>query len=98
MQQEREGDRHAYVHWVVDLTGSGRSRDAVADALLQLGVQTKPYYSPALHLTDLAEPHQARLPITETLIANCLTLPTSSEMTDEMAERVVMAMDKVVGE
>ena len=81
---------------MVDFAGSGSSRDTIADRLLQLGVQTKPYYSPPLHLTDLAEPDQARLPITETLIENCLTLPTSSEMTNEMAERVVMAMDKAI--
>ncbi len=91
-QQVRPGDRHAYVHWAARITGADRT--LVQQRLLDVGVQTKPYYWPALHTHDWgphAEP-APDLPRTQTLDREALALPMSSEMTGEDAERVVAAL------
>jgi dTDP-4-amino-4,6-dideoxygalactose transaminase len=92
-QYVRPGDRHAWVHWVVRVADGGRA--AVARRLATLGVQTKPYYSPALH-QEYGAP--AYLPVTEALVADALALPMSSELTVGDAERIVMAMDVALDE
>jgi dTDP-4-amino-4,6-dideoxygalactose transaminase/nucleoside-diphosphate-sugar epimerase len=87
-QEIRPGDRHSYVHWVMRIP-QPLERDALQRSLLECGLQTKPYFR-ALHLTGLGNGEQ--LPVTERLDAEVLALPMSSELTEEDAERVVMAV------
>lgn len=87
-QQVRSADTHSYVHWVMRVTPPLR-RDPLQRALLECGVQTKPYFR-ALHLAGPG--HDGRLPVTEHLDAEALALPMSSELTEEEAEKVVMAV------
>lgn len=96
-QRARSNGRHAYVHWVARfLPGGDADRAVVADGLERLGVRTKAYYAPVLHHTDLATGVGSRLPMTDRLAAEALALPMSSEMTREDADRVVMAVDRVI--
>lgn len=88
-QAVRPGDTHSYVHWVVRVP-EAPGRDALQRALLDCGVQTKPYFR-AVHLAGPGG-HGARLPVTELLDAQALALPASSEMTEDDAERVVLAL------
>ena len=92
-QRARSKGRHALVHWVARFPAD---RAAVADGLERLGVRTKAYYAPVLHRTGLATGAPPRLPVTDRLAAEALALPMSSEMTREDAERVVMAVDRVL--
>ena len=86
VQRVAAGNRHSYVHWVLRIPGRGR-RDAVAQVLERLGVHTKPYYAPALH-----DPRRETLPATDALVSEVLALPTSSEMTDQEAADVGLAL------
>jgi perosamine synthetase len=94
-QEVTPGNRHAWVHWTLRI-GAPLDRDRVAGHLTGLGVETKPYYWPLLHLTDRSAP-AAALPVTETIGREVLALPMSSEMTIDDAERVVMALDIATG-
>ena len=88
-QVVRPDDTHSYVHWVGCIPDPP-GRDALQRSLLDCGVQTKPYF-PALHLAGLGDSRE-RLPVTERLDAQALALPTSSELTEEEAEKVVTAV------
>jgi perosamine synthetase len=92
-QEIRPGDTHSFVHWVMRVP-QPPGRDALQNSLLDCGVQTKPYFR-ALHLTELG--HGERLPVTERLDAEVLALPMSSELTQEQAENVVMAVRHCLG-
>jgi perosamine synthetase len=87
-QQVRPGDTHSYVHWVMRVP-QPPGRDALQRSLLDYGVQTKPYFR-ALHLSAMG--NGERLPVTERLDTEVLALPMSSELTEEQAESVVMAV------
>jgi dTDP-4-amino-4,6-dideoxygalactose transaminase len=52
-------------------------------------VQTKPYFR-ALHMAGFGDGEQ--LPVTERLDGEVLALPMSSELTEEQAEQVVIAV------
>jgi dTDP-4-amino-4,6-dideoxygalactose transaminase/nucleoside-diphosphate-sugar epimerase len=99
-QELRPGDRHALVHWVacVGWSGDGR-RDRVAAALAARGIQTKPYYAPALHRLRWPESRSmpdAALPVTSKIVDTALALPLSSELTVEQAELVVAGLDRAL--
>jgi dTDP-4-amino-4,6-dideoxygalactose transaminase/nucleoside-diphosphate-sugar epimerase len=87
-QQVRAGDTHCYVHWVARVPAVP-GRDALQRALGDCGVQTKPYFR-ALHLAGFGDGEQ--LPVTERLDGEVLALPMSSELTEEDAEQVVIAV------
>ncbi|MDQ1659385.1 MAG: hypothetical protein QOD41_4468 [Cryptosporangiaceae bacterium] len=85
------GNRHSLVHWAVRVP----HRDALAAALAEDGVQTKPYYSPALHRQDWgphADPLSQPCPVTDRLAAEALALPMSSELTPDTADRIAAAV------
>jgi dTDP-4-amino-4,6-dideoxygalactose transaminase len=88
VQQTRPGDLNSYVHWILRVPRTP-GRHALQHALLQCGVQTKPYFR-AVHLSGFGSGE--RLPVTERLDAEALALPTSSELTEEEAEKVVMTV------
>jgi dTDP-4-amino-4,6-dideoxygalactose transaminase/nucleoside-diphosphate-sugar epimerase len=96
VQRVADGHRHSYVHFVVRLP-PGRDREALAEALARLGVGTKPYFR-ALHRHGFrGGPGQPDLPVTDALDADALALPMSSELTEEDAERVVVAVEHALG-
>lgn len=82
MQQTTLGATHAYVHWVIRVSGSiGRER--LATALRREGVGTKPYYEP-LDRSFSAQ----HLPVTTGLHGEALALPMSSELSLDDAAQV----------
>jgi len=95
-QQERAGDRSAWVHWVARI-GAGR-RDDLAARLAGAGVGTKPYYAPVLHRSDWGRYAAASpaLPVTEALDREVLALPMSSELVGGQAERVAVEVLRIL--
>jgi dTDP-4-amino-4,6-dideoxygalactose transaminase len=93
-QEVRPGDTHSYVHWVARMPPTP-GRDALQQALAGRGVQTKPYFQ-ALHRTGFG--HGERLPVTERLDGEVLALPMSSELTEQDAEKVVLALQHCLAE
>jgi dTDP-4-amino-4,6-dideoxygalactose transaminase len=87
-QQVRAGDTHCYVHWVARVPRVP-GRDDLQRALGGCGVQTKRYFR-ALHMAGFGDGE--RLPVTERLDGEVLALPMSSELTEEDAEQVVIAV------
>jgi dTDP-4-amino-4,6-dideoxygalactose transaminase/nucleoside-diphosphate-sugar epimerase len=87
-QQVRPGDTHCYVHWVARVPRVP-GREALRRALGDYGVQTKSYFR-ALHMAGFGAGEL--LPITEQLDGEVLALPMSSELTEEDAEQVVIAV------
>jgi dTDP-4-amino-4,6-dideoxygalactose transaminase/nucleoside-diphosphate-sugar epimerase len=88
-QQVRPGDTHSYVHWVARVPRIP-GREVLQRALGDCGVQTKPYFR-ALHLAGFGG--GGPLPVTERLDGEVLALPMSSELTEEDAEQVVIAVE-----
>jgi len=87
-QRVAEGDRHSYVHWVARFP----RRERFARELARVGVETKDYFR-ALHLrSETADPN-LRLPATDRLDREVLALPMSSELTEEDADAVAVALE-----
>jgi dTDP-4-amino-4,6-dideoxygalactose transaminase/nucleoside-diphosphate-sugar epimerase len=80
--------RHSYVHWVARVDPA-IGRDRLKHELETLGVCTREYFK-ALHLHTYRT--LARLQISEELDKEVLALPISSELTDDDAELVALAV------
>ncbi len=79
----------------VDAAAFGRDRDALAAALAERGIETRPFFIPLHGLPPFREGARARgdaCPWTEALGATGLNLPTFSTMTDEQVARVADAV------
>ena len=87
-QEIRPGNTHSFVHWVMRVPDPP-GRDLLQRALTGCGVHTRPYFR-ALHLTGLGNGES--LPVTERLDTEVLALPMSSELTEDEAENVVIAV------
>lgn len=75
------------------------SRDAVADALAQLGIATGVHYAPALHGHEAwagVDIRHGDLPVAEAWAAEELSLPMHPDLLPEEVERVVDALHKAV--
>ena len=94
-QDTLDGVRHSWVHFVVRVPGGSAARDAAASELAGLGVGTKPYFLP-LHLEGTPGEH-AGLAVTERLAQEVLALPMSSELNEEQADLVCVALERVFG-
>jgi dTDP-4-amino-4,6-dideoxygalactose transaminase/nucleoside-diphosphate-sugar epimerase len=84
------GNHHSYVHWVAQVP----AREALAQRLAALGVETKPYF-PAQHLHHELRSTGLHLPVTERLDREALAFPMSSELTEHQADTVVAAIEEV---
>lgn len=77
------------------------SREALKKALADRGIQTKKYFSPALHLQTAFAPYRSRfegrLPVAERASAEGLALPLYSHMTQQTVERVCAAVLELAG-
>lgn len=87
-QRVAEGDRHSYVHWVARFP----RRQQVARELARLGVETRGYFQ-ALHVRGACTDVHVRLPVTERLDREALAIPMSSELTEEDADAVAVALE-----
>src|SRR5579872_4006544 len=75
----------------------GRSRDDVAEALLAQGIPTKKYFYPPLHRQKLfasrGVAHDLRN--TDSVSERVLSLPIYSSLTDEIVERIALAIRRL---
>lgn len=102
-QQVAAGDRHSWVHYVIQLPSSA-DRDRVCAGLDEQGVQTKPYYAPVLHDASWGNTFGAHdrsqepesLAVTQVLAETTLALPMSSELRARDIEQVCTALDHVL--
>ncbi len=88
-QQTCKGATHSWVHWTAAFDVEDRA--LFCKKLEAFGVNTKPYYAPALHRLpwgDLAVPG-VELPVAATLADQAIALPMSSEMTADDADAVL---------
>ena len=89
------GDRCSYkdLTVLIDSEGFGLSRDALASALDAEGIDTRKYYSPAVHRqTAYTRIAAGSLPVTTRLSATALSLPIFSHMEVESVQRVCDAI------
>jgi dTDP-4-amino-4,6-dideoxygalactose transaminase len=90
-QLVRQGDEHAYVHWVARVPGG--LREWLMAALGELGIGTRVYFQ-ALHRVGWRS--DRLLPATNRLHGEVVALPMSSELTIDDAERVAMGLHYVL--
>jgi len=80
---------------LVDERRYGKSRDELAEALAQDGIETRPFFIP-LHtlppFREASEDRNDRLPVTEDLGARGLNLPTYSQLENKGVELVAAAI------
>ena len=88
-----------YFSIIIDEDQFGLSRDKLYMALKEERVDTRRYYYPALHQqktnAHLTHLYEGTLPHTEHIAANSLTLPMFSHMTDEQANGVCDAIERL---
>jgi perosamine synthetase len=69
----------------------GESADELADRLARAGVETRPFFIPVHTLPpylELARAQRSRLPVTDRLAAQGLSLPTFPDLADDQLERI----------
>ena len=85
-----------YFTIIVDRTQFGIDRDQLYYALKEEHIDTRRYYSPPLHLqtanAHLAHEYHGKLPHTENIAANALTLPMFFHMTDQQVTGICDAI------
>ena len=94
------GRSHAYHLYVVQLTGDPPNRGAVFDHLRSAGIGANVHYIP-VHLHPYYRQHLGTgpglCPVTEEAYERILSLPIFPTMEDEEVDRVVAALDEVLG-
>jgi len=77
----------------------GLSRDMLVKALRAEGVDTRNYYDPPVHLhtayRHVGERYRGRLPATERLAKECVSLPIFSHMPPETVHRICEAIRRI---
>ena len=85
---------------VVDPGECGASRDDLAQALASEGVETRKYYSPAMHqqklYQDYAGPDASALPVSTRIADRVLSLPIYPSLEPEAIERIIDLVERVV--
>jgi dTDP-4-amino-4,6-dideoxygalactose transaminase len=99
-QQVPAGSRSAYKDFSVLIAPEdfGATRDDVAQALINQNIETRKYFHPPLHrqrlFRELAAGPPARLPNTERISSQVLSLPVYESLTDPDVCRVAEAIRK----
>jgi perosamine synthetase len=97
--EDAGGDVRGWFVFVVQLPG-GTGRDAVIAALLERGVQSKPYL-PAIHLMSFYRERfghrPGEFPVCEDVAERSLALPFFPAMTERQVARVAEALRQVLG-
>jgi perosamine synthetase len=94
---DRGGDVRGWFVFVVQLP-RGLDRDGAIRALLERGVQSKPYL-PAIHLMSFYRElghREGEFPVCEDVAARSIALPFFPEMTDGQVAQVAEALDAVI--
>jgi len=72
------------------------SRDDLIKRLQEKGVSTRPYYNPPIHKMEAYKKYhkeyENKLPVTEKLARNCLSIPLFSHMTEKQHDYVIDAI------
>jgi len=98
-QRIADGDLSAYKDLTIAINAqqAGLARDQVTSALRAEGVDTRAYYKPAIHQMTCYRRYAdgSALPNTERLTQECLSLPMHSQMTDEVADGICLAVERI---
>jgi perosamine synthetase len=96
--EDLDGDARGWFVFVVQLP-RGLDRDATIRALLERGVQSKPYL-PAIHLMSFYRERfghrEGEFPVCEDVAARSVALPFYPEMTEGEVAQVAEALDAVI--
>lgn len=74
------------------LPNFGRSRDEVASLLVEKGIGVRKYYTPCHQLSYYRTDFTRRLPVTEMVGSQALSLPLYDEMNDAEIDQIVQAL------
>lgn len=83
----------------VDTDAFGLARDDLAEALSAEGVDTRRYHDPPVHehraYRTIRPRSEGRLPVTERLARECLTLPLWSHMDEQTVDGIAAAVTRI---
>jgi dTDP-4-amino-4,6-dideoxygalactose transaminase len=81
----------------VDPVKAGLTRDALRAALVEAGIDTRAYYSPACHQMEAFRGFATNpLPVSESLADSLLALPMGGHVSPAVAERVAAEVARIV--
>jgi dTDP-4-amino-4,6-dideoxyglucose len=81
-----------YYPCLIDKDRFGVSRDDLMSGLLERGIETRRYY-PAMHLNEAYWPSQrVKLPVTERIASQIISLPVYNDMSPHECERIAAAI------
>ena len=99
-QEVLPGNRASYKDFSLTVDGEqfGLSRNELAKALSSENIDTRKYYDPPVHRQTAYRhfaPPEGSLPVTEWLAATSLSIPLWSHMTDETAQSICRAFQRI---
>jgi dTDP-4-amino-4,6-dideoxygalactose transaminase len=84
---------------LIDPVESGTSRDEVASALSADGIETRKYYSPAMHQQKLYRQYMEKrdntLPVSTRIAGSVISLPIYPSLSEEAIDRVARVMERL---
>ena len=94
LQRVPDGATPVYKDFTVLVSADtfGLSRDQLAAALAAEGISTRAYFDPPMHRQQAYAEFGGRLPVTDMVAGQCLTLPLYSHMPFENVDRVCEAV------
>lgn len=100
LQRVEAGNRSSYKDFslAVDYEAFGVSRDQLARCLAAEGIETRKYYSPAVHQQTAYHryaPHESLLPNTIRLARDSLSLPMGTHLAPSHIERIAEALQRI---
>ena len=97
------GNKINYIYFPVIFNSSKDKnlRDEVYNELLKENIETRKYYNPALHqqseyMRMYPEYKKLKLPVTEFILKNCLTLPLYPSLETRDVERICRIINKTI--
>jgi len=101
-QQVRPDDRSSYKDFSIRVQAreAAFSRDDLVEHLASMGIQTRNYYAPPTHrhpaYADLRDACEGRLPVTDALCDEIVSLPMWAGLSDSQVDQVCDAVDEMV--
>ena len=86
-----------YIMPIVIKNSNAEKRDKIRNYLHKNGVQTSIHY-PAIHRFSVYQKYQAKLPLTEYVCDNEITLPMYAALTEKEIKYIVMTLEKALNE
>ena len=86
-----------YIMPIVIKNSNAEKRDKIRNYLHKNGVQTSIHY-PAIHRFSVYQKYQAKLPLTEYVCDNEITLPMYAALTKKEIKYIVMTLEKALNE